>query len=353
MPENETGDKTEAPTPRRRQEARDEGQIARSTDLTAAVGILAAIVLLQFMGNDLMGSLLDLTREVGRSGEPLAGQLPAWVLQIAARAAVALLPLLLALFVLTVLGAIVQSGPSFTWKKLKPDITNVSVIKGVKRIFSTDSLTKLLLSLLKIALIGAIAYVTIRGMVVGLIGSGLGGIGGAFTYGADAMFTLALRLALVLLILGLGDFAYQKWKLERSLKMSKQEVKDELKRMEGDPMLKQRRRQIAMKLAMQRVGIDVPKSDVVVTNPTEYAVALRYDEDEMAAPRVVAKGKGWLALHIRQVAQQHGVPVVQRPPLARALFAACEPGQEVPSEYYRAVAELLAYVYRITGRAAG
>ncbi|HRS26653.1 MAG TPA: EscU/YscU/HrcU family type III secretion system export apparatus switch protein, partial [Phycisphaerae bacterium] len=172
---------------------------------------------------------------------------------------------------------------------------------------------------------------------------------------AALLYKLALRLGLTLLVLALLDYWYQRWNWWRRLKMTKQEVRDELKRMEGDPQMRHRRRQLQMRLALQRVGIDVPKADVVVTNPTEYAVALKYDEATMTAPRVMAKGKDLLAARIRQVAQQHRIPIVQRPPLARALYAAVEVGQEVPPAYYRAVAEVLAYVYRITGklRAAG
>jgi flagellar biosynthetic protein FlhB len=175
----------------------------------------------------------------------------------------------------------------------------------------------------------------------------------AFDLACQLVFKLALRIALVLLVLGLLDFLYQRWNVTRNLKMTKQEVKDELKRMDGDPQAKQRRRQLQLKLAMQRIGIDVPNADVVVTNPTEFAVALKYDEATMAAPRVTAKGQDLLALRIRQVAQQHGIPIVQRPPLARALYASAEIGRDVPAEFYRAVAEVLAYVYQLSGRAAG
>jgi flagellar biosynthetic protein FlhB len=155
----------------------------------------------------------------------------------------------------------------------------------------------------------------------------------------------------VLLVLGIADYLWQRCKLERQLRMTKQEVREELKRMEGDPLLKQRRRQIQTRLAMQRVQREVPRADVVVTNPTEYAIALRYDEATMGAPRVTAKGRDLLAERIRQLARQHGVPVVERPPLARALYAAVEVGHEVPPAFYRAVAEVLAFVYQLSRRA--
>jgi len=159
-----------------------------------------------------------------------------------------------------------------------------------------------------------------------------------------------VRVAAVLLILGLLDFFYQRWQTEQDMKMTKEEVKEELKRHEGDPLVKQRRRKVAQQLMMQRLATDVPKADVVVTNPTHVSVALQYDSDTMHAPKLIAKGADLMALRIRQIASAHRVPVVERPPLARAIFSAVEVGQEIPQEYYAAVAEILAYVYRISGR---
>jgi flagellar biosynthetic protein FlhB len=264
-----------------------------------------------------------------------------------------LLPFLLLLMVLTVAGSLAQTGAVVTGKKLIPKLENVSPLKGVKRLFSTDSLTRALMGLFKMALIGVVAYYTIVAGIQPVLGAGTVPPAGILHMSSEILFTLMLRMALVLLILGLLDYFYQRYKFEQRLKMSKQEVKDELKRMEGDPLLKQRRRQTQARLAMQRIANDVPRSDVVVTNPTEYAVALQYNEQTMAAPRMMAKGKDFLALRIRQVAQQHRVPLVQRPPLARGLYASCEVGEQIPPAYYRAVAEVLAYVYQLSGRAAG
>ena len=164
------------------------------------------------------------------------------------------------------------------------------------------------------------------------------------------LFALALRLALVLLILAIFDYIWNRYKHVQDLKMTKQEVKEEMRRMEGDPVVKQRRRRVQMQLTMQRMSIDVPNADVVITNPTELAIAIRYDAETMTAPRVIAKGAGFLAARIRQIAVQHGVPVVERKPLARAMYRAVDVGQEVPAQFYRAIAEILAYVYRLTGR---
>ncbi len=349
------GDRTEAPTPRRLQEARDEGRIPRSVDLTAAVALMAAVILLKILGDGLFGGLLQITGDLGEPLDVAGGDLAAVVLRVALATARGLLPFLGLLLLATALGAVVQSGLSPSLKPLEPKLEKLNPATGVRRLFSLDSATRAGQGVFKITLVALVAYVTITGELDTVLNAGLLEPAGIVQMSAALLYKLALRLGLTLLVLALLDYWYQRWNWWRRLKMTKQEVRDELKRMEGDPQMRQRRRQLQMRLALQRVGIDVPKADVVVTNPTEYAVALKYDEATMTAPRVMAKGKDLLAARIRQVAQQHRIPIVQRPPLARALYAAVEVGKEVPPAYYRAVAEVLAYVYRITGklRAAG
>jgi flagellar biosynthetic protein FlhB len=353
MPEADTGEKTEQPTPRRRQEAREEGQVPRSTDLTAALALLAALILLNLFGPGIFERMLLLIREMVDVSDASAMTLRNWVARSGYVATAILLPFLLLLLVLTLGGALGQTGVLLTPKKLIPRIDNLSPLKGVRRLFSFDSVTRTGLGFLKMALVGLVAYYTIMARIQPVLGVGTVSPPGILHMASQILFALMLRMGLVLLILGLIDYFYQRHKVEKQLRMSKQEIKDELKRMEGDPLVKHRRRQVQAKLAMQRIAIDVPRSDVVVTNPTEYAVALKYDEATMTAPRVIAKGKDLLALRIRQIAQQHGIVIVQRPPLARGLYVACEVGDEIPPAYYRAVAEVLAYVYQLSGRVAG
>ena len=164
------------------------------------------------------------------------------------------------------------------------------------------------------------------------------------------MFELGIKLAAALIILALLDYAWQRYKHERDLRMTKEEVKDEMRSMEGDPNIKRRRRQVQLQIAMQRLQKDVPTADVVVTNPTHIAVAVRYDTETMIAPRVVAKGADYMALRIRQIASEFGIPIVEKKPLARALYESVEPGDYIPERFYRAIAEILAYVYELTGR---
>ncbi len=353
MPEDNAGEKTEQPTARRREEAREEGQVPRSTDLTAAVALLMGLVLLAVFGSSIYEHMQRLMRDMLGTPEAQVGQVPAWVARTLRSLAAMLLPFLVLLVICTGAAGWLQTGLLVVPKKLKPRLENISPAKGLKRLFSLDSVTRTLMGLLKMACVGLVACVTIADRLVPVLGAGTVPAAGVLSMSAELLFALMVRMALVLLVLGLLDYFYQRYRVEQQLKMSKQEIRDELKRMEGDPLIKNRRRAAQQKLAMQRIAVDVPKADVVVTNPTEYAVALRYDEKTMRAPRVLAKGKDLLALRIRQVAREHGVPVVQRPPLARGLYATCEVGDEVPPQYYRAVAEVLAYVYQLAGRAAG
>jgi flagellar biosynthetic protein FlhB len=353
MADDDAGEKTEQPTPRRRQEAREEGQVPRSTDLTAAIALLAALVLLNIFGPGMLERMLLLIREMIDFSDISGTTLQTWIARAGYAAAAMMLPFLLILMVLTAAGALAQTGLLLTPKKLIPKVENLSPVKGIKRLLSFDSVTRTGLGLFKMGLVGLVAYYTVVARIQWVLGAGTIPAAGIMHLASGILFALMLRLALVLLVLGLADYFYQRHKVERQLRMNKQEIRDELKRMEGDPLLKARRRQAQARLAMQRVAIDVPRSDVVVTNPTEYSVALKYDEATMSAPRLMAKGKDLLALRIRQIAREHAVPVVQRPPLARGLYASCEVGDQIPVAYYRAVAEVLAYVYQLSGRAAG
>ncbi|MGE0481203.1 MAG: flagellar biosynthesis protein FlhB [Phycisphaerae bacterium] len=351
MAEDDFGEKTEAPTPRRRQEARDRGQLGLSNDLTAAVALLAAVWLLRQFGPVLLGGLLDLVRQIERANDVRTETLPETLPRIAAAAAPLVLPFLLLMVLVTLMSTLTQSRGAFTWKMLRPKLSQLSPLAGVKRLFSTRSLARTGFGLLKMMCVGAVAYWTIAADVPRVLAVGQLTTGGIVSLSADVLYRLCMRAGAALVVLGLLDWLYQRWTLERSLKMSKQEIKEEMKRMEGDPHVKQRLRKMQLKLAMQRLAMDVPKADFVVTNPTEYAVAIQYDDATMAAPKVIAKGKDFLALRIRQLAEQHEIPVLERPPLARALYAAVEVGHEVPPAFYRAVAELLAYVYELSGRA--
>ena len=352
MPES-MQDRTEAPTPRRREEARKEGQVGRSTDLPAAVVLLGALLLLHFSGRKMLGRLIEITRYCLETSDPtgLTAHGAGAALGSALRETAGLvLPLMLVVFVVALVACFAQVGVLFTTTPLRPSFDKLNPVNGLSRMFNGRAVVHLLLGLAKIALLGVITYATLKNRVELLASIALMDHLTIVAVAAELVFTLGVRMGIVLLVLGIIDFIYQRYRTERELRMTKEEVKEELKRMEGDPTLKRRRREIQMQLTLQRIRAAVPKADVVVTNPTELAVALKYDEASMEAPKVTAKGAGYIAKRIRELAIENGVPIVERKPLARALYKTVDVGREIPAQFYKAVAEILAYVYELSGK---
>lgn len=354
MAESSAGDKTEAPTPRKREEARREGNVPKSTDLNAACALLAAVMLIYFLGQRVFGGLrtaIEVMLTSSHAGNPTRpedlGALGTFTLQILASA---VLPLMIAIAAVVLVVAVSQVGFLVTFKPVTPKFSKLSPLQGVKNLFNARAAMRFAMSLGKLAAIAALAVFLIYNDLPKILALPELSAGQAFAAICQITFALALKLAVLLIILAILDFSFQRFQHERELRMSKQEVKDEMKRMEGDPLIKQRRAQVARQLAMQRMAQQVPQADVIVTNPTHFAVALKYDSKTMRAPKVVAKGADFLALRIRQIASLNGIPIVERKELARALYAGLEVGQEVPPEHYTAIAEILAYVYRLSGR---
>lgn len=355
MAENDF-EKTEDATPRRKREQRENGNVARSTDLSAALILLATVVLLHLLGVRVLTGMRDATVRL-LSGEhaenPLVADDVTALLMYGVRlAAVSVGPLLLAIAAVGVVANVAQVGLLLTPRPLMPKFERLSPLKGVKNMFNVKAAVRLAMSLVKIVVIASLATWIILDDLPWIMHVGELESGQAFAASAELVYALALKLAALLIVIALLDFAYQRFQHSQDMKMSKHEVKQEMKEMEGDPMVKQRRARVARQLAMQRIQHDVPKADVVVTNPTHFSVAIRYDATTMTAPRVVAKGADYLAFRIREVAIAHGVPIVERKPLARALYHGVEVGQEVPTQHYTAVAEILAYVYRLAEREA-
>ena len=351
---DDAGEKTEAPTPRRRQEARERGQVAKSHDLTAAAALLGAMLILNFAAPGILRELVELTRAMlgYEAADGLsADSMPAWG-HLAFQAFVkSALPVCLAMTAVALIVTLAQVGLLFTFHPIKPDLQKIDPIAGFTRIFSMQAMVILLMGVFKIALIAAVAFLTIKGRLIQIVNMTDLSFWEIVGLSGELMFILGIRLAAVLLVLAILDYAYQRHRHEQNLRMTKQELKEELRRLEGDPLIRERRRRVARQLALQRMQAAVPKADVVITNPTHVAVALRYDAETMAAPKVVAKGAELLAHQIRKLAVQHGVPIVERAPLARALYKSVEVGQEIPPAFYKAVAEVLAYVYELSGKA--
>lgn len=346
-------DKTEAPTPRKRQEAREQGNVARSQDLSAAALLLGAVILLSKFGDDILKTMKNIV-ETLLSEESLADHripdLTALFGDLAWRTFGALWPLMLGIVIIGIAVNILQVGLFFSTKKITPNFAALNPTRGLSRMFSGGKgFVTLAMNVTKLIMIVAVAYSAIHDRIGTILNAQVLETSQIFLLGGQTMYDIALRIAVLLLVLAILDYAYQRFRIEKELKMTKQEVKDEMRRMEGDPHIKQRRRQLQMQRAVQRIRQDVPTADVVVTNPTHFAVALKYEKD-MRAPKVVAKGADFLAFRIREVAGEHGIPILERPPLARALYRDVEVGQEIPEEFYATVAEILAYVYELTGK---
>ena len=345
------GDKTEAPTPRRREEAREEGSVAKSTDLTSAALLVGGMILLSRFGGDLLTAMLGVVKQM-LSHESLShldgrhvfdGSAPAMIV-----VAKALVPLMAGIIVIAVVANVLQVGWHPNPGRLAPNFEALNPLNGIGRLFKGKSMMVGVMALLKTALVAATIYSALHGRMNQIASVQELEFVQILHLGAEIVYSIGLRVGILLLILAIIDYGYQRWQLEQSLKMSKQEVKEEMRRMEGDPKIRMRRRQIAQQMAQKKLKKDVPTADVVITNPTEFAIALKYDVKTMHAPRVVAKGQGLIAKRIRELAIEAGIPILERKPLARALYKLVEVGQEIPEEFYSAIAEILAYVYELT-----
>jgi flagellar biosynthetic protein FlhB len=347
-------ERTEAPTGKRLGEARRRGQVARSAEVNAAAAMLAGLWLLSGPGRGLVDVLRD-QLVYSLTHLPTGEYSGAQFRSLLAEAALRLAPgmgLLLAGFLATgVVASVAQTG--LLWVSDRPffDLNRVNPLNGLKRLFSGQGVMELGKALLKLLVVGGLAYSYWSGHTAEVLALGQMALANAAAHAIRLALGLGWQIGGAYLVLAAADYAYQRWTLNRSLKMTKEEVKEEAKTQEGDPLLKGRIRQQQRRFARQRMLAKVPKADVVITNPTHFAVALKYERDSMRAPQVVAKGAALVALRIRTAALENNVPVVENPPLARALYRAVELDQEVPPELYRAVAEVLAFVFRLKTQA--
>ncbi|KFF72845.1 flagellar biosynthesis protein FlhB [Pectobacterium brasiliense] len=350
MAEDSDLEKTEAPTPQKEEKAREEGQIPRSRELTSVLMMVAGLAILWMGGEVMAGRLARIVSQSLNFDYATIGddtQMLRHVGSLLRQAASALIPIMLGAVLVALSAPLLLGGILFSTKSLKVDFKKLDPISGLKRLFSAQSLAELFKAILKSVMVGIIStlflihnWPTILHLV---------------SEAPTAAMGDALELAVMcgfLIIMGLipmvaFDVFWQVWSHIKKLRMSKQEIRDEHKQNEGDPHVKGRIRQQQRAIAQRRMMADVPKADVIVTNPTHYAVALRYDEKKMNAPRVLAKGAGEIALRIRELGAEHRVPILEAPPLARALFRHSEVGQHIPAALYAAVAEVLAWVYQL------
>lgn len=348
-------ERTEEATPHKREKVREEGRVCMSKDLNAAAAIITALLALALLGAMTWRTLTGLIRFMFMAIGDRAILQDGWFAWVSWEAIKRYFASWLPLGGLVVLFAtstvIAQVGFAFTGEPFVPKFDRLNPFTGMKKIISLRSCVELLKGLLKSAIFALMIYNAIKNYLPVSSKTMQMPLELGSRQFWDMLWSLAMRLALMLLVMAFADYFYQKWDFEKSIRMSKKEIKDEYKQMEGDPQIKQKIRQKQREMARQRMMADVPKADVVITNPTHIAVALQYDRAVMGAPQVIAKGADYLALRIREIAQNNLIPVIENKPLAWALYENVEVGEEIPGDFYRGVAEVLALVYRLKGKA--
>ena len=341
-------EKTEQATPKRKEDAREKGQVAHSREVPSVAILSACLIYFYFNTAGLIEKLKALMVSTFRSAGRVAitpDNVQSLIMGFVFKGFVLLFPLLLTVVITGLVANVIQVGLVFSAEALEPKFSKIDPLKGLQRLFSLKSVVELFKNIVKMCVVGYIAYVTVRNEVKGIFPLMDQSTGEILFYMGKISFKIIFTTCWVLIIMAVMDYAYQRWEYERSLKMSKQEIKEEYKHSEGDPIVKARIKRLQREMARKRMMASVPKADVVVTNPTHIAVALQYDQSRMAAPVVVAKGAGFIAEKIKEIARENKVPVVENKPMARVLYKMVEINKVIPENLYRAVAEILAYVY--------
>ncbi|MDE1152316.1 MAG: flagellar biosynthesis protein FlhB [Micavibrio sp.] len=351
--DDDDSSKTESPTQRRLDEARKRGQIVYSREVSNWFMLFTATLLVLMAGPGIMSDLQDVLKTFlseahtyPTDGNALRELSKVLFMRVAGDMAFPMLSLM----AVGVLSGLVQTGPLLTGEPLKPDLSKLSIFKGFGRLFSMKSIAEFVKGLLKLLVVSVAIYMSLRPYFDGVehfINSDIGQV----MFDLRSLFTKMMVSALIVMfVIAAADYAYQRYDFMQKMMMSKQEMKEEFRQTEGDPHVKARLRQLREQKARQRMMQAVPDADVVITNPTHYAVALKYDTSKMDAPQMIAKGVDAVAQRIRDVAREHEIPVVENPTLARALYDSMEIEQTIPHEQYKAVAEVISYVFKLKGR---
>ena len=347
------GERTERATPRRREESRKRGQVARSREINTGLGLLATFALLSFLGGWMLAGMAEImSRSLGSSGDsgpitPASG----WQIMVEAGwdSLRLIAPFAAAGVVVGVVASAIQVKPGITPSVLKPRFSVLNPIAGAKRLLGPRSLVSIVKDLIKVSATGVIAYVIVKGAIPDLMSLMGAGPGRAIAVVSELTMRIGFAIVAVYAFIAVADLLYERWQHERDLRMTRDEVRREAKEQDVNPEIKGQLKRRQREMAVRRMMSAVPDADVVITNPTHFAVALRYAK-ALPAPRVVAKGADNVAFRIIATAKENGVTVVQDPPLARSLFASAEVGQFIPADAFGAVAEILAHVYRASGR---
>jgi len=353
MPESGGQERTERATPKRRREARKKGQVAQSRELASVLILMTAMGFFYFAGSWIFGSLSQVIGGVYGQLDTLrlntVQEVSAFSVEIFEKVLLILVPFFVPILLAGLAGNIGQIGFEIHGEPIYPKLTKLNPIAGLKKLISLRSLVELIKSVVKILLVGGIAFGIVEKETKAMPALMQQEVVDILLFIGRVAFKIFFFVCLALIVLAFLDYAYQRWQYEQSLKMTKQEVKDERKQSEGDPKVKGRIRRVQQELARRRMMEAVPEADVVITNPVHLAVALKFDAAKMFAPKIIAKGSGHIAEKIKEIARNHQVPLVENKPLAQALHKMVEIGEFIPVELYRAVAEVLAYVYRLKG----
>ncbi|ARU62471.1 flagellar biosynthesis protein FlhB [Tumebacillus avium] len=347
------GEKTEKATPKKRQDARQKGQVARSQEFGQAIVLLIGLFCLKLMSGTFLTELVEQFRvrlSGGLSYQLSEQTIAPLFLDLTLTVAMLVLPIGGAVMVIGGFVAYFQVGSLFTMKPLMPDIKKIDPIQGFKRMFSMRTFVELLKSLLKMTIVSVIVYLELMSDWKRVSQLGSMEVLDMLSVVGSLAFDIFWKVGVAILVLAIFDLFYQRFDFEKNLRMSKQEVKEEYKQTEGSPEIKGKIKERQRQMAMRRMMADVPQADVVITNPTHYAIAIKYDAEKMEAPQVVAKGIDETAQRIKKVAKEANVVMVENRPLAQTLYKTVEIGESVPGELFQAVAEVLAYVYRLKGK---
>jgi flagellar biosynthesis protein FlhB len=349
----QTGEKTQDATPHRRQQAREEGRVAQSQDLAAALILLVGLSALLMMGGRLVEFMANLAQHQLGDGAWLSTDVSVFchkTRDILVGLGTALMPVFGVVWLAAVGAHLVQIGFVLAPNQAAPDLMRLNPMQGLRRLFSLASVVRLGMGIIKIAIVTAVAAWVLYGRRNEILAAAALDVPQIAKLTVSIVMWTAIKIAAALVVLALLDYLYQRIKFEQDLRMTREEVREEMRNLQGDPQIISRRRAVQRQLVLNRLSKTVPKADVVITNPTELAVAIQYDATTMNAPVLVAKGAGLLAQRIRRLALENGVPIVERKPLAQAIYKDVDLNRPIPDTMYGAVAEVLAYVYQLKGK---
>lgn len=348
MAEESFAERTEQATPRRRLEARRKGQVAKSREIPAAAILLMGFSVLYLLSahfyNSLARLMINFLQQI-KDFQLTPANLLHLQKYIWGELFFIMGPIFLAILIIGIISNYAQVGHIFSWELILPKFSKLNPWLGLRRLFSKETLVELLKAMAKFLIVGLVVYYTIQGETIEMLNLAGQELAAIVNYLGRLSSRMFIKAGLIILGLAIFDYLYQRWRYEKSLRMSRQEVQEEYKQTEGDPLVKSRLKSMQKNLARQRMMSEVPKADVVITNPQHLAIALAYKKEEMIAPKVLAKGAGLIAEKIKEVARFHGIPIVENKPLAQILYKSVEIGEIIPSNLYQAVAEILAYVY--------